>query len=768
MLATLQSAAKRKAEAEPGGPRPRGAPPQAQASTSRRSPTSRAPPFTTPVTTPVRGPPSPSAVAFEDLTSDSSDVEEIPVELRATARRGVKPTSEQMAVVDAAKAPGDVPLRGEIVRVTAAAGTGKTTTMELVAKRLLDIGHAGVVYMVFNKAAQLEAQRRLPGGVRCRTLNAVALSLVGANGMPLKGDDDAQRYVLSAFGRDIDRFLRDVPREHMTFNLRNYIAMCIWKTLVRFMQSKDDEASGFDPAESMNKTWYPAVKYHLGTLVIGKKEKKLAPGVPGKESMSSVRRFYCSTASRLWRSMRVDLTTGRSECGFWTYAGVVKQAQVDCAIVPRASAILVDEAQDLNACQLSWIEMQAASGKQVFVVGDSAQTIYSFRGAKSEYLRKIPVARERDLTLQQTFRFGPAIAAAANAVLFGKAHSPQVKTFVPYDVFGVPNKPGAVRTYGNDVVAAIESFSKEKARKSSVTLIAYRNAALIVAALRLLAARPNAKIAVYGGAGGSGNKARKWKKACSEMEFVCKMFSDPETAFEVPFKDFKDDQGSPRRLTYEQFVDVVVEEEKNAYTMHVSLVATFGGETMEMVSRFEEQVLQAEVKEENAELVLATVHSAKGAEWPNVVVLDDLQGALARFSIDRRTGLGQFEWKDWGDDFNLWYVACTRAMTNLAVPVAFADVQHAFRAAKDIVEGRVREEYRHRDRFLIPPNAPPKPENAFTKREVVLLDELGKRYAESSVKPGLAPLVLIPIGDPDEVEIVHHDNGGGGEVIDLT
>jgi hypothetical protein len=412
--------------------------------------------------------------------------------------------------------------------------------------------------------------------------------------------------------------------------------------------------------------------------------------------------------------------------------------------------------------------MQAASGKQVFVVGDSAQTIYSFRGAKSEYLRKIPVARERDLTLQQTFRFGPAIAAAANAVLFGKAHSPQEKTFVPYDVFGVPNKPGAVRTYGNDVVAAIESFSKEKARKSSVTLLAFCNASLIVAALRVLAVSPDAKIAVYGGAGGSGNKAQTWKRTCSEMAFVCKMFADPETAFEVPFKDFKDEQGSPRRLTFLQFVDVVVEEEKNAFTTHVSLVVAFGGETMEMVSRFEARVLQAEVKEENAELVLATVHSAKGAEWPNVVVLDDLQGALARFSIDRRTGLGQFEWKSWGDDFNLWYVACTRAMTNLAVPVAFADVQHAFRAAKDIVEGRVREEYRHGDRFLIPPNAPPKPENAFTKREVVLLDELGKRYTESSAKPGLAPLVLIPIGDPDEVEIVHHDNGGGGEVIDLT
>ena len=112
-------------------------------------------------------------------------------------------------------------------------------------------------------------------------------------------------------------------------------------------------------------------------------------------------------------------------------------------------------------------------------------------------------------------------------------------------------------------------------------------------------------------------------------------------------------------------------------------------------------------------------------------------------------------------------------MRNLAVPACFADVPNAFRAAREIVEGRAREEYRRGDRFLIPPTpvpiryGHPARDNAFTLEEVVLLDKLGRRWRESGDQPGLAPLVLIPIADPNTVEIVDHD-AGGDEVIDLT
>jgi superfamily I DNA/RNA helicase len=47
------------------------------------------------------------------------------------------PTEEQRAIIACAQPPGS----GNIVRVTAGAGTGKTTTLERLAAALVDKGH---------------------------------------------------------------------------------------------------------------------------------------------------------------------------------------------------------------------------------------------------------------------------------------------------------------------------------------------------------------------------------------------------------------------------------------------------------------------------------------------------------------------------------------------------------------------------------------------------------------------------------------------------
>ena len=68
-------------------------------------------------------------------------------------------------------------------------------------------------------------------------------------------------------------------------------------------------------------------------------------------------------------------------------------------------------AQDLTACQLDWFLQQHGRGLHAFFVGDMAQQIYSFRGAKSESLLAYKDAVSLKLT--QSFRFGDAIALAA-------------------------------------------------------------------------------------------------------------------------------------------------------------------------------------------------------------------------------------------------------------------------------------------------------------------------------------------------------------------
>ena len=80
---------------------------------------------------------------------------------------------------------------------------------------------------------------------------------------------------------------------------------------------------------------------------------------------------------------------------------------------------VVDEFQDVNLLQSRLLDLWLGGRHDVCVVGDVAQTIYSFTGASPEYLtgfaRKHPGARVLELT--RDYRSTPAIVEAANRVL---------------------------------------------------------------------------------------------------------------------------------------------------------------------------------------------------------------------------------------------------------------------------------------------------------------------------------------------------------------
>ena len=84
----------------------------------------------------------------------------------------------------------------------------------------------------------------------------------------------------------------------------------------------------------------------------------------------------------------------------------------------RYHTLLVDEFQDLSRVQLDIVYALAHVIEQVVVVGDDAQTIYSFRGARSESLREFlqafPEAREFKLT--ESHRCTRQILEVANGI----------------------------------------------------------------------------------------------------------------------------------------------------------------------------------------------------------------------------------------------------------------------------------------------------------------------------------------------------------------
>ena len=85
----------------------------------------------------------------------------------------------------------------------------------------------------------------------------------------------------------------------------------------------------------------------------------------------------------------------------------------------RFQYILIDEFQDINRVQYEVIRMLAAPRYNLFVVGDDDQSIYGFRGAKSELMlymkQEFPSLRTISLTVN--YRSTEFITGAAARVI---------------------------------------------------------------------------------------------------------------------------------------------------------------------------------------------------------------------------------------------------------------------------------------------------------------------------------------------------------------
>jgi DNA helicase-2/ATP-dependent DNA helicase PcrA len=85
----------------------------------------------------------------------------------------------------------------------------------------------------------------------------------------------------------------------------------------------------------------------------------------------------------------------------------------------RFRHILVDEFQDTNSIQYSWIRLLTTKDNYLMVVGDDDQSIYGWRGAKMENIHKVmqDFPGMRIIRLEQNYRSTATILNAANALI---------------------------------------------------------------------------------------------------------------------------------------------------------------------------------------------------------------------------------------------------------------------------------------------------------------------------------------------------------------
>ncbi|MGZ8562941.1 MAG: ATP-dependent helicase, partial [Candidatus Limnocylindria bacterium] len=107
-----------------------------------------------------------------------------------------------------------------------------------------------------------------------------------------------------------------------------------------------------------------------------------------------------------------------------TYAVELYEADVDALALThrRYSWFSVDEYQDTNRLQEDLLRLWLGDRRDLCVVGDPDQTIYSFTGASSDYLLSFAdrYADARVVRLSQNYRSSPQVIALANRLIPGR------------------------------------------------------------------------------------------------------------------------------------------------------------------------------------------------------------------------------------------------------------------------------------------------------------------------------------------------------------
>lgn len=258
---------------------------------------------------------------------------------------------------------------GEHLALQAGAGTGKTSTLALLAHRTKRTGR----YLAYNKAIVQDAASRFPTTVACKTAHALAYAAIGHR---YRTRLNAPRQPSWKTGHDLGiTETISIGDRDLTPRALSYATL---RTVTRFCHSTD-----------------PALAdHHVPPL------RSLEGAADHSQLIAAVMPF----ARKAWSDLQ-DPDTGivRFDHDHYLKIWALTEPKIP------ADYLLLDEAQDTNPVVEQIFNAQR-NHAQLVMVGDSAQAIYGWRGA-CDVMTAFPGTC---LTLTQSFRFGPRLATEAN------------------------------------------------------------------------------------------------------------------------------------------------------------------------------------------------------------------------------------------------------------------------------------------------------------------------------------------------------------------
>ena len=278
--------------------------------------------------------------------------------------------------------------------VIAGAGSGKTRVLTYKIAWLLSSGYraSNILALTFTNKAAREMKERIA-------------RQVGA---------EAARYLwMGTFHSVFARILR-AEAEHLGFNSRFTIYdSADSKSLIRSILKE----MGLDEKAYKPGTVQARISHAKNHLVspAGYAANKEACEADAATKMPAIREVY----QRYWERCRQAGAMDFDDLLFYTWILFQKHPDVLARYREQFRYVLVDEYQDTNYAQHSIVQQLAGEHQHICVVGDDAQSIYSFRGADIDnilYFTKI-YPNTRVFKLEQNYRSTQTIVCAANSLI---------------------------------------------------------------------------------------------------------------------------------------------------------------------------------------------------------------------------------------------------------------------------------------------------------------------------------------------------------------
>ncbi len=430
---------------------------------------------------------------------------------------------------------------------------------------------------------------------------------------------------------------------------------------------------------------------------------------------------------------------------FW--AAMLTDAELANAIGGAFGHVLVDEYQDTNLLQATILKAMKPDGKGVTVVGDDAQSIYSFRGATVRNILDFPhqfSQPARIVTLDRNYRSTQAILDVSNAVIeaSGERHAKTLWTDRPASrrpqLVLVPDEAQQARWVADSVLAQREAGLRLKSqavlfRTSSHSAaleleLARRNIPFVkfgglkfleaahikdMLAILRFAENPRGRIAGFrvaqlipGVGPATATRLLDTMDQAAEPWGALAEFVPPAAVDRTEWQAFIDLYGALRagQLAWPADLDVAGRwylphlerlhddaQIRRGDLEQLSAMACGYGSRERFISELTldppelvcDRADSASLDEDY--LILSTIHSAKGQEWTAVHVLNVVDGCIPS---DMAAGsAAEIE-----EERRLLYVAMTRAKEHLhlLVPHRFYVTQQAARGDRHVYASRTR------------------------------------------------------------------------------